>query len=197
MRGNGIPGRAFIGWSGAAPTIRRRPVTPPDPLHIRDLLPLPKTRLFYQNKASFTQKNAITDTFVDSQRFAQLHGIRLVQPLLIHSRLGPELQREAAPGCATSEPGAALAGQQQPAGVARVVPAGVFRAASRTRLAVRRGRRLAKTRCACDLDLKAHVHYLSDLLRPSVENEMAQVALLLRQHGEARALVERFGQADR
>ena len=42
------------------------------------------------------------------------------------------------------------------------------------------------------LDLTAHVHYLSDLLRQTVEHEMAQEALLLRQHGEARAAIKRW-----
>lgn len=53
---------------------------------------------FYQNKAPSTQKNAITGTFVGFQRLAQLHSIRLVQPLLIRSRLGAVRQREVVDG---------------------------------------------------------------------------------------------------
>lgn len=42
------------------------------------------------------------------------------------------------------------------------------------------------------LDLTAHARYLSGLLRQTVEHEMAQEALLLRQHDEARAAIKRW-----
>lgn len=42
------------------------------------------------------------------------------------------------------------------------------------------------------LDLTAHARYLSELLRQTVEHEMAQEALLLRQHDAARAAVKRW-----
>lgn len=42
------------------------------------------------------------------------------------------------------------------------------------------------------LDLTAHARYLSDLLRQTVEHEMAKEALLLRQHDDARAAIKQW-----
>lgn len=42
------------------------------------------------------------------------------------------------------------------------------------------------------LDLTPHAHYLSALLRQTVEHEMAEEALVLRQYGEARAAVKQW-----
>ena len=42
------------------------------------------------------------------------------------------------------------------------------------------------------LDLTAHARYLSELLRQTVEHEMAEEALLLRQHDAARAAIKRW-----
>ena len=39
-------------------------------------------------------------------------------------------------------------------------------------------------------DLTGHVHYLSTVLRQTVEHEMVQEALALRQHGAARAAIK-------
>ncbi|MDN8793381.1 hypothetical protein Q0M19_14275, partial [Staphylococcus aureus] len=40
------------------------------------------------------------------------------------------------------------------------------------------------------LDLSKHVHYLSDVLRQTVEHEMAEEALALRQYDEARTAIK-------
>lgn len=42
------------------------------------------------------------------------------------------------------------------------------------------------------LDLTAHAHYLSELLRQTVEHEMADEALVLRQYDDARAAIKRW-----
>jgi len=42
------------------------------------------------------------------------------------------------------------------------------------------------------LDLTTHTHYLSELLRQTVEHEMTEEALLLRQHDAARAAIKRW-----